>query len=1082
MDDWQLLDAYARDGSEAAFSRLVDRHLGLVHAAARRQVRDDALAADVAQAVFLLLARKAGSLGRRGLLLGWLFQTTRFVAARALRADARRQRREQEAASMQELHTPDPRWDQLAPEVDEALSRLGAADRNALLLRFGEGRNHREVANALGLTEEAARKRVNRAIEKLRGVLLRQGVTVTAGMLGSLLADRLCAAPPPGLATAISQGVAGDVIPHEAAGLAQQVASAWRRARLQLAVGVLGTAAVMALVVLAPRNFGPKPTVSAATALSSPPESGSSVHPNTGFQRSAGSGTFRLRVVAADTGEPLSDARVPVNFVSDGEWIAPADLRTDVAGECVIPLPRGVLMRLDAGAHLPGYENRFFTWNARWQHPRPEEYTLRLGRADTVGGIVVDGRGRPVPSVTVWLAYHLSDTSWREPDEDRERLGFMRRLRVGVTDAKGRWTCATIPPARDRFAFEFEHPDYAREDSLAVNRDDATAVGQEVLALVAAGRMVTTMQPGMIVYGQVVNASGEPVPDARIATSWHEAAVTTDIHGEFSLGPLRQGSIRLVATADGYAPRRFDAGREGPVRVSLHPGGVLRVRMVTPNGDPIAGATLALQDGFGEGALGWDGRSDDEGRIEWRSAPPGGRFTFTAYAPGHQYARNVPLTVDGPEHTMVLHPVLVVAGAVVDATTGEPVARFKAIPGNGREFPNFDRSQLFYGTDGAYRLDFDEAGEPVVRIEAEGYETTLGHPVPGPDGRPRCDFELRREDPNHAVRGVVLNADGTPAAGAEVALCTLETSVTLGPGRFLRREGGIHTVTDDAGRFAFPVVRAPHTVVAVSVLGFGLAGIPGNGPATIRLEPFGSIEGVVSRDRQPQPGLDVVLSEPSFLFQAGCVSPDVATFQQRTDAAGRFLMTWVPGGDYLLYLNPGLGISFTDETPVTVTSGRSATVTVGEPDPLGRLVTGRVTPSEPVSVGDWRRHVGTRVLSKKIPIIEPPAGLTAEARQRWRYGWIRTEEGRAHLRLRASYTVELDPDGSFSVRGVPPGDYELWVWARPADAARQIPWDARAASWQGTVSCAVTVPEPDPADPDAPLDLGPLEMKIRLAR
>ena len=164
MEDHQLLADYARTGSEAAFSLLVKRHVGFVHAVARRQLNDDALAADVAQAVFLLLARKAGSFGSRSVLVGWLFRTTRFVASRALRAEIRRQRREQQAVSMQELHSSDPHWNRLSPELDEAVARLGETDRNALLLRFAEGRNHREVGAALGLSEEAAKKRVNRAL------------------------------------------------------------------------------------------------------------------------------------------------------------------------------------------------------------------------------------------------------------------------------------------------------------------------------------------------------------------------------------------------------------------------------------------------------------------------------------------------------------------------------------------------------------------------------------------------------------------------------------------------------------------------------------------------------------------------------------------------------------------------------------------------------------------------------------------------------------------------------------------------------------------------------------------------------
>src|SRR5262245_14289988 len=119
MDDHQLLDAYANAGSETAFAQLVERHLGIVYGAALRQVNDPELAADVAQAVFLLLARKARALRRNTAIVGWLFRTACFVGQRARRADQRRKQREQEAFAMQPLTTPDDTWKRLAPDLDE---------------------------------------------------------------------------------------------------------------------------------------------------------------------------------------------------------------------------------------------------------------------------------------------------------------------------------------------------------------------------------------------------------------------------------------------------------------------------------------------------------------------------------------------------------------------------------------------------------------------------------------------------------------------------------------------------------------------------------------------------------------------------------------------------------------------------------------------------------------------------------------------------------------------------------------------------------------------------------------------------
>src|SRR5262249_40868910 len=124
MRDAELLYQYVSQRSEAVFSELVQRYLPLVYTAALRQVRDAALAQDVAQVVFIILARKAGRLSSGTLLPGWLFRTTRYAAAKALRTELRRRRREQEALQMQVTH-PDDVWERVAPVVDAALAQLG---------------------------------------------------------------------------------------------------------------------------------------------------------------------------------------------------------------------------------------------------------------------------------------------------------------------------------------------------------------------------------------------------------------------------------------------------------------------------------------------------------------------------------------------------------------------------------------------------------------------------------------------------------------------------------------------------------------------------------------------------------------------------------------------------------------------------------------------------------------------------------------------------------------------------------------------------------------------------------------------
>ncbi len=151
-DDMALVREYAAHGSERAFESLVARHLNLVYSAALRQVGDTHLAEEIAQAVFTILARKAGALGSGTILPGWLYRTTRFTAANILRTEANRHRREQEAY-MQSPTDEAPEngvWQELSPMLDEAMARLSESDRDALVLRFFQKKSLSELGEALG--------------------------------------------------------------------------------------------------------------------------------------------------------------------------------------------------------------------------------------------------------------------------------------------------------------------------------------------------------------------------------------------------------------------------------------------------------------------------------------------------------------------------------------------------------------------------------------------------------------------------------------------------------------------------------------------------------------------------------------------------------------------------------------------------------------------------------------------------------------------------------------------------------------------------------------------------------------------
>jgi RNA polymerase sigma factor (sigma-70 family) len=220
--DMTLLREFAGRNSESAFAELVRRHINLVYSVALRFTGNDGDAKDVTQAVFIVLARKAAGLRERTVLTGWLYETTRFTATRLLRTQARRRAREQEAVMQSSLDQPghDDLWRQLAPHLEAAMSRLGERDRTLLALRYYENKSGAEAAALLGIREEAARKRTNRALEKLRGYFARQGVTASPTVIIYLMSAHAIHAAPAGLASAVTAGSLAGAAGSGSAGLA----------------------------------------------------------------------------------------------------------------------------------------------------------------------------------------------------------------------------------------------------------------------------------------------------------------------------------------------------------------------------------------------------------------------------------------------------------------------------------------------------------------------------------------------------------------------------------------------------------------------------------------------------------------------------------------------------------------------------------------------------------------------------------------------------------------------------------------------------------------------------------------------
>jgi RNA polymerase sigma factor (sigma-70 family) len=736
MDDRELLKAYARDRSEAAFAELVRRHLAWVYSVALRHTGNQALAKDVAQSVFVLLAEKAGSLSSATVLGGWLFRTTRFVGNRALRAETRRKTREETAASMIASTTMpgecDTVWKQLEPCLDQAVAALSEADRQAILLRFYEKKPLLEIGQQLGMTEEAAKKRVSRAVQKMRDFLVRRGVAVGGTLLAGLMVEHTVQAVPVTLAASVSKAAGLGISSSTALPrLAQETLNAWRWNRLKIAGGVAFSIGALVWVhsVLTPRApIAATATAQSVQATEEPPAKpvAAAAAPNFPAMAApvnASNGPtqriFHFHVVAKDSGEPVTGAPLAVSVRGDEISQDRFDLATDQNGNADVPYPAGPI-RLDVGVIASGWSPRFVTWRTDKDPEIPAGYTMRVDRlTNSVGGWLRDEQGQPVANAIVEVEFGTSDMAQQE--NPHERPGFFSTVPVTKSDQDGRWTCAVLEPnAYYRPMIRIRHADFAPVE---------IAPGDSELR---SGKLITTMTRGVTLAGRILSEDGVPVSGAVIergALSREPAHAETDTQGGFAIPNLPPGAFDFLVTAPGFAQTFIRTNLKvsmEPMEIRLKPGGGLRIRLVDEQGNAIENGTVVSTGpaGIYMSNNKWEAHSDANGRVEWNSAPTDSMINICASKfPEFAMAQVFFKKLGEGEHEIRLRRVFAVTGRVTDARTGELIKEeIKAFPFyNGLENGWF-RGDAWRSTKGTFEVHFnDRPGPWRFSVEADGY-------------------------------------------------------------------------------------------------------------------------------------------------------------------------------------------------------------------------------------------------------------------------------------------------------------------------------------------------------------------------
>jgi RNA polymerase sigma factor (sigma-70 family) len=929
MDDWQLLQAYAKNRSEAAFAELVRLHLDWVYSVALRHVGNPHLAEDVVQSVFVLLARKARDLGPGTQVGGWLFRTTRLVAGHARRAEQRRKIREATACTMSHDTTaPDTDeilWEQLAPHLDQAVAALSEADRSAILLRFYERMPLGKVGERLGVSEEAARKRVSRALEKLREFLDRRGVKLSCVALGAVLAEKTVQAASAALAGAVvkiclaaASASASTMLPQ----LARETLRVWHFAKLKLAAGLAaGSLALIFVAVTAggllPRHAAPQ----AVAAIASPGPLASTSAPAAGPDSLApAASTARgdvlvLRLVAADTDMPVARAVIEREVLDrrTGRVVSEALLKlaTTEQGICEVPLPSEPPGLLLVRSRIDGFVDTTLAWSPARGEGIPAEYTLRLPHSVPIGGLVLDEDDKPVSGAEV----RISVGGNQSPDIPHMSTEAAEKT---VTDAEGRWRVdrfakeafSPTDGSGPSFSFLALHPDYFQD----VTRVYGSGLRDQVRTQLLSATYVSTLARIVALRGTVVDTNGQPVPNVMITVdnlrgSLGASGITNQADGTFAMAPCRAGANGLRFEAPAFAMAKLEVELKpdmAPLRVTLQPAKPMRLRILDRNGVPVPGAGVTNRTFVSSRPLGppsgrleswgtprvlFSHQADAEGRVRWDN-PPDGLLSLEVAAAGLR-STNVLVRADGEEHVITLAPALTVLGTVRDAAMDKSIPRFTL---SSRTGPIWHDGVVF--RDGTFRYVDEEAviGRKDPRrfkFEAKGYEPVVSREVQPDAGEVQLDIKMQ---PAASTTVTVLLPDGALVTNADIGLVEPGANLMVVQGGLRRPSyrGSLERPSlDDQGRFTLPPCEAGAWVVAAAPEGYAAASAAAlAADPTLRLQPWARLEGTCLAGGKPAAGASFRLTSKSPVAQT--------LYDVEADENGHFTFPTVPPGNLTL--------------------------------------------------------------------------------------------------------------------------------------------------------------------------------------
>jgi RNA polymerase sigma factor (sigma-70 family) len=919
MNDRSLLREYVERRSERAFETLVQRHLDMVYSAAWRQTGDANLAEEVVQAVFVILARKAARLREGVIIAGWLYRTACLTARRAQRDQIRRRIKDREIAEMKLTDSNGDVWTRLMPHLDAALANLGEADRTAIVLRFLERRSFREVAETLSVSEDAAKKRVTRGLEKLRDILTRHGVTLGVSVMATALGARAVEAAPAGLLRAsVQAGLSGGMIAGPSVGVL--VTGVIREALLSRLKWGAAFAGVGIFLAIAATHWlsssSPRQQVVSSTVR--PQESATmSSLPSTPLQPPASSAAaakapgMTLRVIADENDQPLVGVAVHTEFAVLGQRSFVTAFASDAEGAARIVLPDSIDV-FNCWVSAPGRVPMRVIWNTKGA-PLASDYKLRLALGRFVAGTVIDDKGQPVAGATVHFQGEGMGWDSREfaDYEGPISLPESERLSPPTTDANGHWSADFISPRAKRLYGYLQHPEFAATQFGHIEPPDP---------IVPSTNIVLVLARGMSVTGNVRDTAGAPIEGAYVTLSdglgLPAPSMKTDADGGFNFPRIATDEFFLNVQAKGFqfsGRLPFRGGRATNVEIVLKPiavagNSIIRGRVIGEDGTPIARIAVGVapdQPGLEE--VHWGVITDAEGRFAWTSAPAHPVKMVIGGVSWDWEKQEVELSPDSAEVVITLKPKtkILVHGTVSDKSNRTLLPEFKVLWAAGcKDGYIVNTSLLVEGRDGKFEASLlpeqvDSYRPPGTSarldFQASGYVNKV---VPLAAGTNDVELTIELELATD-IAGTVLQPDGNPASGAKVFFRGEHFRSRVGDDCFVSTPEypfAVWTRAGADGAFRIPKIDGIERLEVVHPEGWANVALS-DVTATVRLQPWGRVSGVVRSGEDLLPGVEVRATQvgekpEQMLFE----------YQTKTDSDGNFEFPKVPGGHAAIFV------------------------------------------------------------------------------------------------------------------------------------------------------------------------------------